>query len=257
MTAAGIVGVDAGGTWVRACLARDGHKRRARVRSTGDLSAAVRALFARLRLARADALVVGARGVWDPAQRRRATRALAPFARRVRVLSDMELAWWGALGPEDGVLVVSGTGSAAFARAGRRSARVGGLGPLLGDEGSAFWIGRQWLRARPEPFALRWARRPDAVPAIASLARSVLSRAARDRRARAILAEAAGHLARQAARAARAVRLPRARVSWAGGMLADARFRALFAARLRDELPGARLEPPRLSPEDAAALLLG
>jgi N-acetylglucosamine kinase-like BadF-type ATPase len=47
--------------------------------------------------------------------------------------------------------VIAGTGSMAFGRNGERHARAGGHGFLLGDEGSAYWIGRAAARA-----ALRW-----------------------------------------------------------------------------------------------------
>ena len=50
-----------------------------------------------------------------------------------------------------GVVVIAGTGSIASGWNGESSARAGGHGFLLGDEGSAYWIGRAAVRA-----ALRW-----------------------------------------------------------------------------------------------------
>src|SRR5262249_51979615 len=49
-----------------------------------------------------------------------------------------------AFGSSHGVLVISGTGSIAFGRnpAGE-TARAGGWGPNVSDEGSAFWVGRE------------------------------------------------------------------------------------------------------------------
>jgi N-acetylglucosamine kinase-like BadF-type ATPase len=47
-----------------------------------------------------------------------------------------------------GVVIVSGTGSIAYGRnASGDSARAGGWGYVLGDEGSGYWIGRAALRA--------------------------------------------------------------------------------------------------------------
>ncbi|NHO33956.1 N-acetylglucosamine kinase [Acetobacter sp. LMG 1636] len=64
----------------------------------------------------------------------------------VRVRNDVEMACLGAFGGGPGVLLLSGTGSMAWARgADGRNIRVGGWGPLFGDEGSAFWIGREAL----------------------------------------------------------------------------------------------------------------
>jgi N-acetylglucosamine kinase-like BadF-type ATPase len=49
------------------------------------------------------------------------------------------------------VVVIAGTGSMASGWNGESSARAGGHGFLLGDEGGAYWIGRAAVRA-----ALRW-----------------------------------------------------------------------------------------------------
>lgn len=51
-----------------------------------------------------------------------------------------------ALG-RDGVVAAAGTGSVVHARNGERKARAGGWGWFVGDEGSAFWIGRAALNA--------------------------------------------------------------------------------------------------------------
>lgn len=77
----------------------------------------------------------------------------APLARLgltsgVVLLSDL-LATFSSGGPElDGYAMVSGTGAAAIrVRAGRVDATSDGLGWLLGDTGSGFWIGHQVARA--------------------------------------------------------------------------------------------------------------
>ena len=61
------------------------------------------------------------------------------------VLNDVEVAYDGAFTCKSGVLLLAGTGSMAWAKAGATSLRVGGWGDAFGDEGSAFWIGRQAL----------------------------------------------------------------------------------------------------------------
>ncbi|MHB9301873.1 BadF/BadG/BcrA/BcrD ATPase family protein [Thermofilum pendens] len=69
-------------------------------------------------------------------------------ARRVYVRHDAEVALVGATLGEPGVIVIAGTGSVAGARNRRGDyARCGGWGYLLGDEGSAYWIAREALRA--------------------------------------------------------------------------------------------------------------
>jgi glucosamine kinase len=255
-----VVGVDAGGTWVRV-LAVDGHGRRReatrRARGLPEAAPLLRRLYRRWGVPpwQVGALVVAARGVWTPAERRAGQRRLRGLARRVRVISDVEAAYHGAFGEDAGVLVLAGTGSIALGRDRRgRWRRAGGLGPLLGDEGSAFWIGRQWLRAASGGEPTRAARRlvaaSDAVARIAALAPGVLGRAGRgDRAARRIVTAAQSALADLLATLARELGLrPPIAVSWAGSLLEDPQFRAGVwrAARRR----GLRLAPR--APREAA-----
>ncbi|HEU4415994.1 MAG TPA: BadF/BadG/BcrA/BcrD ATPase family protein [Candidatus Angelobacter sp.] len=70
-------------------------------------------------------------------------RELTPDA-TIYVAGDHVIAHRAAFGTSPGVLVVAGTGSIAFGRnqAGE-TARAGGWGPNVSDEGSAFWVGRE------------------------------------------------------------------------------------------------------------------
>lgn len=62
------------------------------------------------------------------------------------LLNDVDAAQIGAFANGPGILLLSGTGSMAWARdSAGRSYRVGGWGDLIGDEGSAYWIGRRIL----------------------------------------------------------------------------------------------------------------
>jgi N-acetylglucosamine kinase-like BadF-type ATPase len=61
---------------------------------------------------------------------------------------DADVALTGALAGEPGIIVIAGTGSIAFGRDGSgKTARAGGWGYALGDEGGAFDLVRQALRA--------------------------------------------------------------------------------------------------------------
>ena len=76
-------------------------------------------------------------------------------ATRLLVTDDAVIALSGALGGEPGVVTIAGTGSMSFGRDGSgRRARAGGWGYVFGDEGGAFDIVRQALRA-----ALRYEER--------------------------------------------------------------------------------------------------
>jgi N-acetylglucosamine kinase-like BadF-type ATPase len=67
---------------------------------------------------------------------------------RLTVTNDAVIALAGATETGQGIITIGGTGSIAFGRnAAGRSARAGGWGYVFGDEGSAFDIARQALRA--------------------------------------------------------------------------------------------------------------
>ena len=69
-------------------------------------------------------------------------------AGRLLVTTDAEIALAGATGGGSGIAVLSGTGSIAVGRdAQGRGARAGGWGYIFGDEGGAFDLVRQALRA--------------------------------------------------------------------------------------------------------------
>jgi len=69
-------------------------------------------------------------------------------AGKLIVTHDAAIALAGATATGRGIVTIAGTGSIAFGRNPEgRSARAGGWGYLFGDEGGAFDIGRQALRA--------------------------------------------------------------------------------------------------------------
>lgn len=66
----------------------------------------------------------------------------------IEVVGDMEIALAAAFGAGPGVVVIAGTGSIAYGRdAQERTARAGGWGYAISDEGSAHWIGRTAVSA--------------------------------------------------------------------------------------------------------------
>jgi N-acetylglucosamine kinase-like BadF-type ATPase len=71
--------------------------------------------------------------------------ALLLDAHRYRCGNDMLASWAGSLACADGISVIAGTGSLAYGEYSGRSARAGGWGELIGDEGSAYWIAREGL----------------------------------------------------------------------------------------------------------------
>jgi glucosamine kinase len=70
------------------------------------------------------------------------------LATPIEVVGDMQIALDAAFDTGLGVLVIAGTGSIAYGRDEQgRTARAGGWGFAIGDEGSAHWIGRAAVSA--------------------------------------------------------------------------------------------------------------
>jgi glucosamine kinase len=66
----------------------------------------------------------------------------------IALSSDHEIALVGAIGERRGILILAGTGSIAYGvNSAGKTALIGGLGYLLGDEGSGYWIGMSGLKA--------------------------------------------------------------------------------------------------------------
>jgi N-acetylglucosamine kinase-like BadF-type ATPase len=65
----------------------------------------------------------------------------------IDVVGDMQIALEAAFDTGPGVIVIAGTGSIAYGRdRDGKTARAGGWGFEIGDEGSAHWIGREAVR---------------------------------------------------------------------------------------------------------------
>lgn len=152
-----------------------------------------------------------------------ATLKLAPAY--VTLAPDMDIAYRAAFAPGEGYLVYAGTGSiAAFIDAQCVSHRIGGRGPVLGDEGGGHWIAAQalaqiWRNEDERPGAWRdsamarrifeflggsdWALSRQFMygserGAIGKLALQVAASADEDAQARALLRRAGAELARLA-----------------------------------------------------------
>jgi N-acetylglucosamine kinase-like BadF-type ATPase len=150
-----ILGIDVGGSGTRVILLENGT---VTARPDGPpMNALLTDGFAAqlsqiIEAADATAAGVGMAGLRQPGQARDLSEALSrQTGRPVHVTGDADSARAGAFLGGPGVVVIAGTGSMASGWNGESSARAGGHGFLLGDEGSAYWIGRAAVRA-----ALRW-----------------------------------------------------------------------------------------------------
>ncbi len=202
-------------------------------------------------------------------------------ARHTLLSTDGLIALRGSLAGEPGVLVISGTGSIAYARNRLgRLLRCGGWGSLLGDEGSGYDIGRKALTMALRDFdgrgphtrlthdltaGLKLCQIPDAVSAnldarqIAALF-SVVARAAQagDGIARRLLQEAGEDLAVLAWPLVKQVggRKSRVRVILSGGVFkASEAVRQSFERNLRRRAPGVSIGLLRGEPVECALAL--
>jgi N-acetylglucosamine kinase-like BadF-type ATPase len=203
-------------------------------------------------------------------------------AQKYSITSDAVIALMGATAGEPGVIAIAGTGSIAFGRnAEGRTARAGGWGYAFGDEGGAFDLVRQAVRAglrQEEGWGPATALRDALIEAtgapnmndlvhrfytpeyprarIASFAKLV-DEAARngDTIARDILHAGAQALATFVAAVRRQLfhRSEHTRVSYIGGVFEGATLRERFAMLVELE-SSCRLEPPAYGPAVGALL---
>jgi N-acetylglucosamine kinase-like BadF-type ATPase len=154
-----VVGVDAGATSTRALVATlDGDvvgRGAAPGANSGlpqdRLAAVLTSALGGLDPARVRAGVIGVRGLADVSVMRSAADMAwwsAGFNGRPELVTDLEAAFASGTPQPDGLLLQAGTGAAAAALCQRRiRRRCDGHGWLLGDQGSAVWLGLRGVRA--------------------------------------------------------------------------------------------------------------
>jgi len=159
-----VIGVDGGGTRTRAVIVDERGLELARAEAAGAVvtarspEAAAAAVTEAVRGAAERACVklpaavlwAGLSGAGHEAARLAVTNLLerAELAKRVRVGTDVNAAFQAAFPEGPGILLISGTGSIAWARTPEGEiGRAGGWGQQLGDEGSGYALGLGAVRA--------------------------------------------------------------------------------------------------------------
>jgi N-acetylglucosamine kinase-like BadF-type ATPase len=120
-------------------------------RAREALHAAVREACAMAKVdpAQIDGACVGLSGAGRAEVRDAVARMMAEvIGVRVQVVSDLETTLEAAFGGGPGVITIAGTGSIAYGRDARgQTARSGGWGWAISDEGSGQWVGRRAVSA--------------------------------------------------------------------------------------------------------------
>ncbi|MQA07380.1 MAG: N-acetylglucosamine kinase [Pseudonocardiaceae bacterium] len=141
--------------------------------AAGHIGEAITKALAGLEVAAVKAAVVGMAGtakLTDPEVAAIFERAWRRVPCPVRLATDADVAFASATDEPDGTVLIAGTGSIAGRIRDRRLvSTVGGYGWLLGDEGSAFWVGRAAVRATLGALEL--------IEPLGELARAVLAEA--------------------------------------------------------------------------------
>jgi len=157
------LGIDGGGTKTSCVVADEGSilgtatsggsniTRHGDARVREALHAAVHDACAAAKIdpARVESACAGLSGAGRPEVRQAVTRMLQEVLRgKIEVVSDLDTAVAAAFGDGPGVIVNAGTGSFAYGRDAKgTTARAGGWGLAISDEGSGQWIGRAAVSA--------------------------------------------------------------------------------------------------------------
>lgn len=151
-----ILGIDGGGTKTEAVLldekARVLDYRRGEACNVATLSedTIAKVICSLLKdLSKVDVAVFGLAGTGRKKHLEKATRAVSRVleAKQLVIMPDAEIALYSSTLFKPGILIIAGTGSIAYALdSSGNTYRCGGLGYLLDDEGSGYWIGLRVLQ---------------------------------------------------------------------------------------------------------------
>lgn len=106
-----------------------------------------KAIFIATKGMKPDVAYIGLAGIDSRYDYNIMSEALKNVANKTYIDHDGFIALYAETRGNPGVIVIAGTGSVIVGFDGNKRLRYGGLGWLIADEGSAYWIGREALRA--------------------------------------------------------------------------------------------------------------
>jgi len=147
------IGIDAGGTSTTAIASIDGKTSESITLGPANFAVDFNSAIATVKIAIEQvrfgkdvaSIVIGAAGAGDKSIRTRIRRELSAYD-SCEVYADTHVALRAAVPEGDGIVLIAGTGSIAYAEIGGEIFRAGGHGYAFGDEGSGFAIGKSALQ---------------------------------------------------------------------------------------------------------------
>jgi N-acetylglucosamine kinase-like BadF-type ATPase len=198
---------------------------------------------------------------------KKAAQQVWPDAKKILIGEDTQSAIYGALGREDGLIVIAGTGSNAFGRKGRETAKAGGWGHLFADPGSGYDtarrglvavyahydatqkvtpLGKEYLKLTKQknleelvPFVLAHGSKTE----VAALAPAVFNAAKKgDKLAKQVLADGVGQLALRAVQVMKRLRLKNSSIGLIGSLFEkNPAYLAAFKKQVNQTHPGSKI----------------
>jgi glucosamine kinase len=286
-----LLAIDAGQTGIRSVLELDGKKitkdfdgLRTDLELFPQLAAVVSGALGAARISKSEPVIVaiGMTGLTKTNSKpEQLLQILDEQVHSLYLAHDSVSGFLGSIGLVTGVMTAVGTGVVTMGVGATKCARVDGWGNLIGDAGSAYWIGRAGLEAgmksfdgrapksalleivtknfpNPEDAYIELQTDENRVSRIARFARAVIEAADTDAAAKEIVLQAARELALSAVTAARQTETDSEaapRFSWAGNVMQAKLLREEFANEIKKSLPSAQVIEPIGQPIDGVALL--
>jgi len=235
--------VDVGGTKTRIFLLSSPHRTQTLPSNPKKLISSLKTFIKRHKI-RDFSLNAGFRGVWTRKQRLSWASRLQKLSKWVKVQSDIELAYELIFGKKPGIVVNAGTGSIAYGQKAKgRWARAGGMGPTIGDQGSAFWIGKEYTKRKNRSSRKRmiinvYSIKPQQITKVAKVGFDLVRKfpKIKNRMAILIIREALHHLSLlvQNVQAQLKIKQP-VSVGLVGGLFENEKFRRRFILAMKRE----------------------
>lgn len=152
-----MIGMDSGGTKTEAvayslkgkelarCQTGFGNLLMDKEKGLANIEEAMNILFDRLGEKNCQSVVIGLAGLDSGNFKKELDTYFSRYQPAIIFINDAWLSYYALVKEKDGCLVISGTGSICIGKYHEETARVGGWGNVLGDEGSGYWVAKKMI----------------------------------------------------------------------------------------------------------------